>query len=226
MGLLRSHKRQELRELKLRTVSAFDAPLARAYSRVRFVILRERFLEELGQYLPEEGEVLDVGAGFGLFALFFAQLRPGIHITAVEMNPRRVAAAQRAAAALGVTNVEFRVGRAEDLRFDRPLSGAYTLDLLHHLAPADVAPLVERLTTWLEPGGVLLVKDVETEPAAKRWFTHAMDLLVDPGSPPRYLPRREVVEMLQGFGTSVKVHSMRDLLPYPHVLYVAHKLGA
>ena len=65
------------REAIARVIAAYDAPIIRAYSRGRFLILRQRFLDEIGQYLPDEGVVLDVGCGFGLFSLYYAQLVPG-----------------------------------------------------------------------------------------------------------------------------------------------------
>ena len=38
-------------------VASYDDPVIRLYSRVRFTILRQVFLEEIGQYLPREGRV-------------------------------------------------------------------------------------------------------------------------------------------------------------------------
>jgi hypothetical protein len=55
--------------LARRIIDAYDDRIVRAYCRVRFSILRDRFLFEIGQYLPRTGRVLDVGCGFGLFAL-------------------------------------------------------------------------------------------------------------------------------------------------------------
>ena len=52
-----------------RVISAYDHPVVRAYAWGRFQIFRQRFLDEIGQYLPERGVALDVGCGFGLFAL-------------------------------------------------------------------------------------------------------------------------------------------------------------
>ena len=50
-------------------IGAFDSRIIRLYSRGRFTILREIFLEENGQYLPEDGKVLDLGCDFGFFSL-------------------------------------------------------------------------------------------------------------------------------------------------------------
>src|SRR5918996_3637768 len=95
-----------------RIVRAYDNPVVRAYCTVRFMILRQRFLFEIGQYLPASGQLLDLGCGFGLFALYFAIRNPGVHVRGFDLNERRVDAARRAAAALDVQNAEFHVGDA------------------------------------------------------------------------------------------------------------------
>ena len=57
-------------------VRAYDDPVVRAYCWARFLVLRQRFLEEIGQYLPPSGPVLDIGCGFGLFSLYYAATAP------------------------------------------------------------------------------------------------------------------------------------------------------
>ncbi|MBI2161034.1 MAG: hypothetical protein HYU25_11790 [Candidatus Rokubacteria bacterium] len=47
-----------------RIIGAYDDRVVRAYCWARFWILRQRLLDEIGQYLPESGEVLDIGCGF------------------------------------------------------------------------------------------------------------------------------------------------------------------
>ena len=43
-------------------IRAYEAPVVRACCWGRFWILRERFLDEIGQYLPARGRVLDWAA--------------------------------------------------------------------------------------------------------------------------------------------------------------------
>ncbi len=53
-------------------MQSHDNLVIRLYSRVRFQIPRQIFLEEIGQYLPARGRLLEMGGGFGLFSLYFA----------------------------------------------------------------------------------------------------------------------------------------------------------
>src|SRR6202165_6236391 len=74
-------------------IRAYDDPVVRAYCWGRFWILRQRFLDEIGQYLPERGRVLDLGCGFGLFSLYYASVLPGLRLLGFDRNPRRIAMA-------------------------------------------------------------------------------------------------------------------------------------
>src|SRR5581483_5507000 len=115
-----------------RIIAAYDDPIVRAYCAVRFLILRQRFLDEIGQYLPESGEVLDIGCGFGLFSLYYAATAPRRFLRGVDVNGRRIVLARRAAARLGIENVAYAEGDARDFKADGEVSAAYMLDIVHH----------------------------------------------------------------------------------------------
>jgi SAM-dependent methyltransferase len=209
-----------------RVVEAYDDWVIRTYSRARFLILRQRFLDEIGQYLPHSGDVLDVGCGFGLFSLYYAQLLPGASFHGLDLDARRIGIAREASRRLGLGNVQYAVADARDFRAAREYAAAYMLDIVHHVEPAAVRPLFGELHAALAPGGCLLVKDVDSRPAHKRWFTHALDLLVSPGHPPHYWAADQLQGALEEAGFRVARHAMVDILPYPHVLYVCRKPGA
>ncbi len=162
-----------------RIVGAYDDPIVRAYCWTRFWVLRQRFLDEIGQYLPESGPVLDVGCGFGLFSLYYAATGPGRFVRGVDVNGRRIAMARRAAARLTIENVAYEEADARNFKSDGQVVAAYMLDIVHHIPPDTVPPLLGRLHGCLPPGGVLLVKDVDTRPAPKRWFTWTLDRLFE-----------------------------------------------
>jgi SAM-dependent methyltransferase len=204
-----------------RIIRAYDDPVVRAYCWARFGILRQRFLDEIGQYLPDDGPVLDIGCGFGLFSLYFASTAPRRFVRGLDVNGRRINLARRAAARLGIDNVAYAEGDARDFKGDSDIAAAYMLDIVHHVAPAAVAPLFRQLRRCLAPGGVLLVKDVDTRPVAKRWFTWVLDKAMAPTQPVHYWSAERLQATLEASGFRVRRHLMVDLLPYPHVLYVA-----
>jgi SAM-dependent methyltransferase len=207
----------------LEVIRAYDDPVVRAYCWGRFWILRQRFLDEIGQYLPEHGRVLDVGCGFGLFSLYYARVRPGLALEGIDRNGRRIALARAAAAKLGLANARYEVGDAARFRRGAPLDAAYMLDIVHHIPETAVRPLVAELWAALPVGGRLLIKDVDRHPAYKRWFTWALDKLMDPATPVRYWAGDELQPLLEDVGFRVYRHLMVDLLPYPHVLYVCER---
>jgi cyclopropane fatty-acyl-phospholipid synthase-like methyltransferase len=203
-----------------RIIRAYDDPIVRAYCWARFGILRQRFLDEIGQYLPDEGPVLDIGCGFGLFSLYYAASGPHRMLRGLDLNARRLAQARRAATRLGLDNVAYELGDARDFKGDGEVSGAYMLDIVHHVPPASVPSLLRALRRCLPARSRLLVKDVDDRPAPKRWFTWALDRAMAPTSPVHYWSTDALTRELTRAGFAVHRHLMVDLLPYPHVLYI------
>jgi 2-polyprenyl-6-hydroxyphenyl methylase/3-demethylubiquinone-9 3-methyltransferase len=211
-------------EAVLKVIRAYDDPIVRAYCWGRFWILRQRFLDEIGQYLPAAGRALDLGCGFGLFSLYYASIRPGLLIEGIDLNPRRIAMARAAARRLGLGTVRYEVGDVMDFRGGVAYDAAYMLDIVHHIPAETVRPLLDQVAKTLPAGGRLLIKDVDRSPAYKRWFTYALDKLMDPRTPVRYWAAEELGPLLEEVGFRVYRHLMVDILPYPHVLYICERL--
>jgi 2-polyprenyl-3-methyl-5-hydroxy-6-metoxy-1,4-benzoquinol methylase len=205
-------------------IRAYDDPVVRAYCWGRFWILRQRFLDEIGQYLPSRGRVLDLGCGFGLFSLYYATVAPGLQIEGLDLNPRRIAMARAAASRLGLDNVRYGVGDVMEFRGGRAFDAVYMLDIVHHIGEDAVRPLLEQVAKCVPAGGRLVIKDVDRSPAYKRWFTLVLDKLMDPRAPVRYWSGEELTGLLRDVGFRVYRHLMIDILPYPHILYVCERL--
>jgi len=201
-------------------IRSYDEWKVRAYCRVRFHILRQRFLEEIGQYLPGSGSVLEFGCGFGLFSLYYARCYPRLSLLGVDINRRRIGMARKAAERLQLGNVRYEQGDATAYRFAGFHDAVYLLDLVHHIPDASVRPFLTRIHAHLSEGSVLIIKDVDVRPAYKRHFTHILDRFVSFDGPVHYWPKDELIAELDSIGFSVCHHSMPDYLPYPHMLYI------
>ena len=110
-----------------------------------------------------------------------------------------------------------------DFRGGEAFDAAYMLDIVHHIPEEAVRPLLEQVAKILPPGGRLLIKDVDRRPAYKRWFTHVLDKVMDPGAPVRYWDGEELAGLLRDVGFNVRRHLMVDILPYPHILYICER---
>ena len=107
--------------------------------------------------LPRGDErALDVGSGTGALALALAPLVK--EVVGLDLQPERVDRARELAVEDGASNVEFVVGDAQRLPFERgsfDLSG--TLRTLHHLPRPEL--VIAELARVTRPGGHVLVAD-------------------------------------------------------------------
>ncbi|MDP8999123.1 MAG: class I SAM-dependent methyltransferase [Myxococcota bacterium] len=198
--------------------------LERAYSIARFSILRPKLLSVMDLLLTDEGRILDVGCGFGLFAAYFGQTHARRRIVGVDPDARRIGIARRVATSLGLRDYSFVVGDVRSASLEHGFDAAYVLDVMHHLPKEDQRPVLERLRGLLVPGGMLLVKDITTEPRLGLLFTETLDrLMVGWREPLAYRHHREWGEMLTGLGFKVRMVRVPDVLPYPHVVIAATK---
>ena len=209
-----------------RIIASYESRVIRAYALCRFAIMRQYFLEEIGQYLPKRGRILDLGCGFGLFSLYFASQQPDRTLVGVDIDEGRITDARKSAAKLGLENVRYASGDVLEWDGERGFDAIYILDMIHHLPQEDVRGFLEGVRSRLEPGGTLVVKEVAARPVLKAWFTLALDrLMVGWQEPIRYWPEEELTALFEELGFQVYRHRMKDFLPYPHILYVARLTG-
>ena len=198
--------------------------LERIYSAIRFSILRPKLLSVMDLLLTDEGRILDVGCGFGLFAAYFGQTHPGRAIVGVDPDARRVGIARDVCARLGLAQHTFVTGDVRTAPIAGRFDAVYVLDVMHHLPREDQQPVLERLRDLLVPGGMLLMKDITTEPAHQLLFTEVLDrAMVGMREPLAYRHHREWGALLTRVGFKVRMVRVPDFLPYPHVVIAARK---
>ena len=198
--------------------------IIRLYALIRFKIIHVRFLEEMEQYLPENGLILDLGCGFGLFALYMAISKPNTQIVGLDVNQKRLDIARASAEKLGVRNVTFVHQDLRAWRPDQKIAGAYALDVFHHIPVESGNQLLCELGAHLEPGGAFLLKDIDTGARGMLAFTFVLDLLMCPRDEFFYRSASVWQQQLARAGFApIYLHYLWDVLPYPHVLLICSK---
>jgi demethylmenaquinone methyltransferase/2-methoxy-6-polyprenyl-1,4-benzoquinol methylase len=119
----------------------------------------------LAEIPPGSKRIMDQACGTGILTFRIAEKFPAARIVGVDVTEEYLQVAREKAARRGVGNVEFILGRAEDVL----LAGGFDCVTSSYLAKyADLALLIPHLRTMLREGGVVVMHDF-TYPE-KRWF--------------------------------------------------------
>lgn len=143
-----------------------EEPLVtRLHTRVRW---RSCPFEAVAEAVPASGRVLEIGCGHGLFSTYLALSSPTREVVGTDVDGDKIQAARRAAE--GVGNLTFAPAEPGELP-DGRWRAICVVDVLYLIDRAGERALVEAAAERLEPGGVLVVKEMGTQPSWKfRWM--------------------------------------------------------
>ena len=105
--------------------------------------------------LAEGERVLDVGCGWGSFALH-AAARHGVHVTGITLSPSQAELARRRIAEAGLEDrVEIRLADYRELSAE-PFDAIASIGMVEHVGEAQIDVYAAALARLLKPGGRLL----------------------------------------------------------------------
>jgi 16S rRNA (guanine1207-N2)-methyltransferase len=136
--------------------------------------------------LPEQGDILDWGAGYGLLGIVAALSCPQCHVKMVEVNERAAALAQQNLEAAKLNNAVVITGEAPGVLGDSQFDAIISNPPLH-VGKAAVEAVITEARKRLRPGGQLWLV-VPTQKGAKGFlklmaatFEHAETVTIDGG---------------------------------------------
>ncbi len=165
--------------------------------------------------LPAAGPVLDLGSGHGLFAFALSLGSQQREIIGIDHDPGRVRLAEVAALRLPTSSRPvFEVG---DLReklesfASRSLAGIAMIDILHYFDPASQQFLVTEAARVLVPGGVLAIREIDSDAgikaAANRFYERlatGVGFTRSAGPTLSFRGAREWISLLESAGFTVR----------------------
>jgi arsenite methyltransferase len=120
--------------------------------------------------------VVDVGCGAGLDSLIAAKkVGPEGHVIGVDMTPSMLQKAREAAKEVGLENVEFREGYAEELPIVDGWADVVISNGVLNLMP-DKSAALEEMSRVLKPNGRLQIGDILVQKALPESAKRKIDL--------------------------------------------------
>ena len=200
-----------------------DAPLGdRFHTRARWWTAPFAALE---REVPTEGDVLEVGCGHGVFSTYLALTSPGRRVVGVDIDADKIALARRAATNLrpGEADVEFRVSPSGEVpRNDGGWDAIVFADVLYLLTKERREALLAECADALAPGGVLVVKEVDTTPPVKARIAQLQEVVatrvlrITDGDALDFPSSEELEGVLDGLGLAPRSARIDHGYLHPH----------
>lgn len=175
---------------------------------------------EVVAVLPSAGLVIDMGCGLGLLAGAARIAHPDLDVLGVDMDARRIQYARRSAA--GDARLEFRSGSWFALQ-EQDVAAFVFVDVLHHLTVEMQLEVLQFCAGRLRPGGLILLKDVDTTPRwkyAANWLFDRATALTDitRGAAFNYRSAAEWAAIGAGLGLAARQIRLEHQDYAPHIL--------
>ena len=175
-----------------------------------------KLLSELG----ELGHVLDLGCGRGQLSVLLLELGQATRVTGLDSDADKIEVARAAG-----PEAAFRAGDVAGA----PLPRADTIlliDVLHYMPVAEQDALLLAAARALEPGGRLLVReldgDASTRGAVTRFFEWcARRIGLNRGRATAYRSARAVTDTLERAGLACRIQGASERTPFANVLIIA-----
>jgi len=177
-------------------------------------------------YVPDKGDILDLGCGNGLFAAIMKLGSPARSIVGIDLDARKIAAARKSLGNL--PHVDFRLGDVAATGY--PKADACTIIDVLYLLPVEAQNRILRMCAIaLPPGGTLVLKEMDKKPRWKYFWNMIQETIsvkivgFTLGSRFYFRTRKDYVATLAGLGFTLEVVPLHRGYAYSHVLYLARK---
>lgn len=181
--------------------------------------------DRVAAYVPNCGSLLDVGCGFGLWLTYLALSRREVDLHGVDVDHRKLAIARTS------TNNGIRFHDANCFEWQPNSFDCVTIvDVMYLLDNGAKRRLLKDILVALRPGGMLLLKELDTHPVWKyalSWMQEALAVnlfRITSGAGIYFLAIEEYGRLMEEVGfASVDIKRIDVGYPHPSVLVMGKK---
>ena len=191
--------------------------------------------EALEAEVPRIGNVLEVGCGHGVFTTFIALSSQRRTVVGVDINAEKVELARGSVRELrsGEASVSFEHRPTGDIpTVDGGWDAIVFADVLYLLAPEGRSKLLSECVAALAPGGLLIVKEVDTKPRFKARIAQFQEFLatkvmrITDGDALDFPSAADLETLMTSNGLSTRVSRLDRGYFHPHCVVVGTKASS
>lgn len=151
----------------------YKGPVEEWYMRIK--VRMEKNYRLFDDIIPKQGQITDIGCGFGALCYMLAMLSGDRKLLGVDYDEDKIAVAQHAWLR---HNLKADFICADALSCNLPLSDVFILnDMLHYMDYSKQQELLTRCVSLLQPGGMIIVRDGNSSDKEKHKLTKFTELL-------------------------------------------------
>lgn len=181
--------------------------------------------EKVSQYIPREGEIYDLGCGYGIFSNLLALQSQKRKVIGIDLDERRI---NTATESIGKKrNLQFIHGDLKDIQLKK-CSTVVIYDVLHHMNYQAQENLIQQCFNKLGVNGLLIIKDNDTSPRWKFFWNYIHEIItlalsITKSDKLSFKSKQGFIKMLFKAGFIVESVNIPTRLPYPFILYLCRK---
>ncbi len=185
----------------------YKGPVIEWYMRIK--LRMEKWYDQYDRLLPRQGDIVDLGCGYGAMSYMLMMLSDQRHITGVDYDEDKIALAKHSF--LKNNNIEFV---AADVRqYQLPKADAFIIsDVLHYFEQEAQEDLIVRCITNLKKNGIIVIRDGDASQKERhqntekteKWSTEIMKFNKTDG-PLCFLSKEQVFDIAEKNQMNIKI---------------------
>ena len=187
---------------------------------------------ELELEVPLSGDILEIGCGHGVFTSYLAITSRARRVVGVDIDADKIQRAEHACAGLEPDEATLRfetIPSGTVPRIDGGWRSIVFADVLYLLGRERRVALLAECVEALAPGGLLVIKEVDTTPLLKAKLTYLQELIstkvlrITDGHTLEFASSEELAALLVDLGLSVMAKRIDHGYLHPHCVVLGTK---